>query len=100
MTVPVQWTISFSNSMLAPCLLFFAHDAAESEVTGGGIDVLRHARRGAIALAVIRRAQVRAAFHDLARDALARRDARVDARLARASSRVGDRAARLRDRAV
>src|SRR5262245_2241393 len=45
-----------------------AHDAADAEVAGRGVDGLRHARRRAIAPAVVGRAQVRAALHDPARD--------------------------------
>src|SRR5262245_37265648 len=100
MMIPAQWMVSFSSSMFASSLLFFTHDAAEAEVAGRGVHVLRHARRGAVALAVVRRAQVRAAFHDFARDALALRGAGIDAVFARAAARVGDRAAGLRDPAV
>jgi len=38
-------------------------------VAGGGVDGLGHARGGPVTAAVVRRAQVRAALHDLARDA-------------------------------
>src|SRR5262245_6943039 len=66
--------------------------AAEAQVAGGRVDGLRHARGRAITLAVVRRAQIRAAFHDLARDADLRH-ARVEAVLGGAAARVLERAA-------
>ena len=44
-------------------------DAAEAQVAGRGVDGLRHPGGGPVAAAVVRRAQVRAALHDLARNA-------------------------------
>src|SRR5687768_2804412 len=44
-------------------------DAAEADVAGGGVDRLGVARGRAVAAAVARRAQVRAALDDLARNA-------------------------------
>ena len=45
------------------------HHAAEPDMAGRGIDRLGVARGGAIAAAIIRRAEMRAAFQDFARDA-------------------------------
>src|SRR5215207_692639 len=46
----------------------FSPDAAEAEMTCRCIDLLGMARRRPIASAIVRRAQVRAALDDLARD--------------------------------
>src|SRR3954468_24993816 len=46
-----------------------ADDATEPQVGGARIDRLGHPRSGAVAAAVVRRAQVRPTLHDLARDA-------------------------------
>ena len=61
-----------------------------------GVDRLRLARRGPVAEAVVRRAEVRAALDHLARDVLARL-AGVVALLGRRDARVGRDAARARD---
>ena len=50
-----------------------AQDAAEAEVARGALDRLGLARRGAVAQAVARRAQVRAALDDHAREPVLRR---------------------------
>ena len=43
-------------------------DAAEAEMAGRGVDRLRHARRGTIAPAVVRRAEIRSALGHAPRD--------------------------------
>src|SRR5262245_34744803 len=64
----------------------FAHDAAEAEMVRGGVDRLGHARGWPVAVAVVRCAQVRAALHDLARNADVTR-ALIDAAVARCAAR-------------
>src|SRR5262245_27837652 len=49
--------------------LLSADQAAESEVAGGGVHRLRHARCRAVAQAVVRCAEIRPALHHPARDA-------------------------------
>src|SRR6516165_4967213 len=44
-------------------------DAAKTDVAGGGVDGLGVARRRTVAAAIVRRAQMRAALQDLARNA-------------------------------
>src|SRR6187399_972787 len=72
-----------------------SHDAPEPDVAGGGVDRLRHPRGGAVAQAIVRRAQVRSALHHPPRDA--NLIARVDAAIAIAAARVVERTARPRD---
>src|SRR4029079_17695071 len=57
--------------MAAPITLsgLVSYHAAEAEMTGCSVDRLRHPGGRAVAAAVVRRAQVRSALHDLARDA-------------------------------
>src|SRR5580704_19597915 len=62
-------------------------DAAEAQVRGGGVDGLGHPGRGAVTAAVVRRAQVGPALHDLAGDA--RGIAPVDALLAGVNRAAG-----------
>src|SRR5262245_60314694 len=66
--------------------------AAESQVAGRCVHCLRHARGRAVALAVVRRAEVGAALHHPAWNADAGR-AGVEALLGIASPRVVERAA-------
>src|SRR5262245_5991849 len=49
-------------------LAFLSNDAAKAQMAGRGIDGLGHARCRTVAPAIIRRAQVRPAFHYFARD--------------------------------
>src|SRR5205814_9786357 len=63
------------------------------------VDRLRHPRGGTIAPAIVRRAQVRAALHHLARDPDVRR-AGIEALLARTAARIVDRATGLLDLSV
>ena len=68
------------------------HDAAEAQVARGRVDGLRHARGGPVAAAIVRRAQVRAALHDLARNL--DRLARIEAVFELAASGIARGAAR------
>src|SRR4051812_21841375 len=76
-----DWLL-FSNSLLiryslGNCTSFVfvlsgkrcPHHAAEADMTGRGVDRLGVARGGAIAAAIVRRTEMRAAFQDFARDA-------------------------------
>src|SRR5204863_5533929 len=65
-------------------------------MAGRRVDALRHPRRGPIAPAIVRRAQIRPALHDLARDLHGGRPG-VVARVALAAARIVDRAARALD---
>src|SRR5262245_33501266 len=85
------WSIAASRSSAR-----FAHDAAEAEMARRRVDALRHARGRAIAPTVVRRAEIRTALHDLARDFHAG-CTRVVARLLGAAARVRHRAARVLD---
>src|SRR4030095_7878610 len=76
-----------------------SHDAPESEVADRGVHGLRHAGRRPVPPAVVRRAQVRAALHHLARDANVGQ-AGVVALLSRAAPGVADGTAGLLDLAV
>lgn len=70
------------------------HHAAKANVAGGGINRLGMASGGAKALAVVDRAQVRAALEDLATYFHLRLPA-VQAAFQRAAARIGDSAAGL-----
>src|SRR5215203_1061502 len=70
----------------------FSPDAAEAEMTCRCVDLLGMARRRPIASAVVRRAEVRAALDDLARDPDVRRGRVVAAVLAPAARVLRDAA--------
>src|SRR5690348_4480682 len=62
-----------SSSLHGLCIVRdLANDAAESQVARGRVHVLGVTRRGAVAPAVVRRAQMRAALDDLAGNFCAR----------------------------
>src|SRR5262249_20878863 len=69
-------------------------DAAKTKMTGGSIDGLGHARCRSITPAVVRRAEMRSAFHNFARD-LDVRHVGIVAFVSVAASGVEARAARL-----
>src|SRR6185369_8814714 len=73
--------------------------APEAQMRRRGVHRLRHSRGRPIATAVVGRTQVRAALHDLARNAHVRL-ARIEARIGRAAARVGEGAARVLDLCV
>src|SRR5262245_25545386 len=68
-------------------------------MAGGGVDRLGHSRCGAIALAIIRRAQIRAAFHHSSRNLHVRRP-RVVTLFGLSTTRIETRATSLFDLAV
>src|SRR5215207_10432081 len=80
------------SSSVIGCVEAFSPDAAEAEMTGGCVDLLGMARSRSIASAVVRRAQVRAALDDLARDPDVRRGRVVAAVLAPAARVLRDAA--------
>src|SRR6516225_2358224 len=57
--------LSFFFSLIIACL---SYDASKTNMAGGRIHRFRVARSRAVAAAVVRRAEMRAAFKDLARD--------------------------------
>src|SRR5262245_64221738 len=71
-------------------------DAAEADVTRGGVHGFGEARRRPISPAIVRRAQMRAALEHLARDGDLRR-ARIATVFGAAAARVARNAARLHD---
>ena len=75
------------------------HDTPKPQMTGRGIDGLRHARGRPVAPAVIRRAEIRPALHHLARNLDVRRVGIV-AFLLLCASRIHGSAAGMRDLAV
>src|ERR1700741_2666081 len=84
-----------SSSLHGLCVVRdLANDAAESQVACGRVHILRVPRRGAVAPAVIGRAQMRAALDDLAGDSCARL-ARIVAVLLAGAARILGNAARL-----
>src|SRR4051794_18249821 len=79
---PSSMRSNITSSSVMGCVNAFSPDAAEAEVTCRCVDLLGMARRRPIASAVVRRAQVRAALNDLARDPDVRRGRVVAAVLA------------------
>src|SRR5215831_11317864 len=71
-------------------------DTTESKVAGGSVDRLGVARRRAVAPAIVRRAQVRAALDDLARNPDVRQ-AGIAACILAAAARIFRNAARFAD---
>src|SRR6185503_12849933 len=62
-------SLRFERSRSGPSAsgLAYADDASEAEMARRRVDGLRHSRRGAVAAAVVRRAQEGATLHHLAR---------------------------------
>src|SRR4051794_27044998 len=87
---PSSMRSNITSSSVMGCVNAFSPDAAEAEVTCRCVDLLGMARRRPIASAVVRRAQVRAALNDLARDPDVRRGRVVAAVLAPAARVLRD----------
>ena len=61
------------STQVSVFLLIHSNDTTKAQMAGRGIDGLGHARCRTVAPAIVRRAQMRPAFHDFARDLDVRR---------------------------